>query len=145
MNEAGVLVGVNHRPIYWHLPTDRSGAALPDSRDFWDVIWEHRGQVIGFAHSHPGSGIPGPSLEDLTSFAANESGLGRRLKWWITSSNAVVEIAWVGPGNLDYAGVQVDESTLPWLTRLRDHSQYYRLPREPLNFLMENEQCQTHE
>ena len=41
--------------------------------------------LAGVAHSHPGGGIPTPSWEDLTTFAAVEDGLGQRLVWWIVS------------------------------------------------------------
>lgn len=100
--EAGVLVDLACEPIYWHLPLDRSGGALPDSRPLWDVIWENRERLLGFAHSHPGSGIPGPSHEDVTTFAAVEAALGKRLVWWITSADSFVELCWAGPGKLDY-------------------------------------------
>ncbi len=80
--EAGVLVGLDGKPLYWHTPEDRSVGHLPNSVPLWNVIWELRDQVLGFAHSHPGQGIPGPSYEDLTTFASIEAGLGRRLKWW---------------------------------------------------------------
>jgi hypothetical protein len=121
--EAGVLVGMDCEPIYWHLPVDRSGGALPDSRELWEVIWENRANILGFAHSHPGSGEPGPSDTDLTTFAAVESGLGRRLVWWITSADQFIELCWVGPGKLDYAkGPALYEPT--WMGELRGKSYY---------------------
>ena len=121
--EAGVLVDLDCEPIYWHLPVARSGGALPDSRPLWDVIWENRERVLGFAHSHPGHGMPGPSYEDVTTFAAIELGLGRRLVWWITSSDNFVELCWVGPGKLDYKqGPNIYKPT--WMQRLRDESEY---------------------
>src|SRR6185369_6039063 len=86
--EAGVVVGYEGEPIFWHLPEGRTAGYLPDSRELWEVIWENRHNVYGIAHSHPGSGLPGPSREDITTFAGIELGLGRRLVWWITSSNS---------------------------------------------------------
>ena len=66
MIETGVVVTGNG-PIHWHLPPGRSGGSLPDSRPLWDVLWEHRREFfLGFAHSHPGSGIPGPSFTDVS-------------------------------------------------------------------------------
>ena len=121
--EAGVLVDLNGEPIYWHLPADRSGGALPDSRPLWDVIWENRDRLLGFAHSHPGSGAPGPSYEDVTTFAAIEAALGERLVWWITSADQFVELRWVGPDKLHYrAWPRIYEPS--WVQRLRDESEY---------------------
>lgn len=93
--EAGAVIGAGGKVLYWHLPDGRSGAHLPDSRDLWDVLWENRGRVVGFAHSHPGSGAPWPSLTDLTTFSAVERGLGKRLIWWIASSDSLCYCAYV--------------------------------------------------
>lgn len=120
MIEAGVVVTMTGA-VYWHLPDGRSGGALPDSRRLWDVLWELRKEeFLGFAHSHPGSGTPGPSWTDLTTFAAVELGLGRRLDWWITSSNRVILLGWAGPGKHDYNASLVEEPT--WAEQLRDYS-----------------------
>lgn len=88
--EAGVVIDKNLSPIHWHLPPGRTGGSLPDSRNLWDVIWENRDIVQGFAHSHPGSGAPAPSGTDLSTFVAVEAALGRRLDWWITSSDRLL-------------------------------------------------------
>ncbi len=92
MIEAGVVVDIHGEPIFWHLPPGRSGGSLPDSRSLWDVLWKaHKdGVLAGFAHSHPGSGVPGPSYTDYTTFLAIQRALGRKLIWWITSSDAVI-------------------------------------------------------
>lgn len=121
MTEVGVVVGPAGLALHWHLPPDRSAGALPDSRPLWDVLWERRAEVVGFAHSHPGSGWPGPSWTDLTTFAAIEAGLGRRLRWWITSADRVVEVAWKGPDKHDYAVEERDDS-FPWLGELHRRS-----------------------
>ena len=121
--EAGVVIDANHRPIYWHVPPDRSGGALPDSRDLWEVLWENRDNLQGFAHSHPGSGIPRPSQTDITTFAAVEAGLGARLFWWIISSEAAVLCTWSGPGRLDYDVKRVGYGS-SWVPRLRELSNY---------------------
>lgn len=93
MVEVGVVINTNGEPIYWHEPRASSGA-IPDSAVLWNAMWRaHRdGWLAGFAHSHPGGGLPSPSQEDLSSFVANESGLGRMLTWWITSSDRLVMI-----------------------------------------------------
>jgi hypothetical protein len=96
--EAGVVLDTEGLPLYWHLPEDRTSGSLPDSRALWDVLWEHRNRISGFAHSHPGRAAPGPSREDVTTFAAIEAALGRRLDWWISSEDALVRVRWAGPG-----------------------------------------------
>lgn len=120
MIEAGVVVS-GEGPAFWHLPQGRSGGSLPDSRELWDVLWDLRKEVLlGFAHSHPGSGLPGPSHTDLTTFAAIEAGLGRRLDWWITSSDFAIHLRWIGPDKFDYGQTVVPDPS--WAARLRDLS-----------------------
>jgi len=124
MIEAGVVV-TGYGVSYWHLPNGRTGGSLPDSRDLWEVLWEHRREhFLGFAHSHPGSGIPGPSWTDLTTFAAVELGLGRRLTWWITSSTHMIGLNYQGPDKYKYNPFLVDEPD--WAAQLREHSQENR-------------------
>lgn len=121
--EAGILLDLNQQPLYWHIPPDRSGGALPDSRDLWDVIWENRNNISGFAHSHPGGGVPGPSHTDVTTFAAVEAALGERLNWWIISSEAAVICQHLGPGKYDYEVRRVGYGS-SWVPRLRELSGY---------------------
>lgn len=102
MIEAGVLIDKEGFAMYWHLPNGRTAGSIPDTRTLWDQIWENRGHVLGFAHSHPGGGIPAPSWTDLTTFAAVEAALGRRLLWWITSSEHIIRLEWCGPEKTDY-------------------------------------------
>ena len=123
--ETGVVVGEGREPLYWHLPEGRSSGSLPDSRELWDFLWEHRHEVRGFAHSHPGSGWPNPSDTDVTTFAAIEGALGRRLIWWITSADTLVAYHWVGPGKHDYKGFIIQDTAEPvWVKELRKHSWY---------------------
>ena len=120
MIEAGVVV-VGSEPIYWHLPEGRSAGSIPDSRDLWLVLWElRREERLGFAHSHPGSGVPAPSHEDVTTFSAFELGLGRCILWWITSSDCVILARWQGPGKYEYNASLVEEPE--WAAKLRDYS-----------------------
>jgi hypothetical protein len=116
--EAGVVLDTEGLPLYWHLPEGRTSGSLPDSRTLWDVLWEHRNRISGFAHSHPGRAAPGPSLEDVTTFAAIEAALGRRLDWWISSEDAVVLVRWAGPGAHAYRVSPVDREP-GWAPALR--------------------------
>jgi len=124
--ETGVLFGFDHEVLYWHLPGDRSAGALPDSQKLWEVFRENRDKIYGFAHSHPGSGVPGPSWEDVTTFAGIELGLHRRLIWPIVTSDNISNVLWNGPGKYDYVVHQLggrfhDPS---WVAELRRHSNY---------------------
>lgn len=113
---AGVSV-----PIYWHKPEGRTGGSIPDSTKLWDILWENRKTILGVAHSHPGSGLPGPSYTDVTTFAPLEAALGVRLDWWITSSTHLVVCRWVGPDRLHY-GVEIVKEEPEWAQSLRDMS-----------------------
>lgn len=121
MKEAGVVIDLQDQPIFWHAPEGREVIALPDSRPLWDVLWENRALVKGVGHSHPGGGVPGPSHTDVTTFAAIEDGLGKRLDWWITSDDAMVVARWVGPGPLTYVPIILTVEP-PWADRLRELS-----------------------
>jgi hypothetical protein len=116
--EAGVVVDLDGAPLHWHLPPGRSGGSLPDSRELWEVIWANRERIAGIAHSHPGRGLPAPSHEDVTTFSAVELALGRRLSWWITSSDRVVVVTWSGPGSYDYVIESLDQEP-GWVAELR--------------------------
>lgn len=116
MIETGVVINKAGRPIHWHLPENRTSVSLPDSRDLWDVIWENRDNISGFAHSHPGSGWPYPSVEDATTFRAIEKALGRRLDWWVISEDKV--ILCVAAGH-EYRIDRVEDKGLPWISGLR--------------------------
>jgi proteasome lid subunit RPN8/RPN11 len=120
--EVGVLIGLEQRVIHWHLPANRTSVALPDSKDLWSQIWDNRNEVLGFAHSHPGRGMPYPSREDVTTFAAIEAALGRELVWWICSMDSVIRLHRDHASNLySYRGYEI-RSEYPydlWLPRLR--------------------------
>lgn len=133
MMEAGVVIDIEGHPIHWHVPPERSGGALPDSRDLWEVMWEafQTGKLEGFAHSHPGSGVPGPSLTDITTFVAIEKALGRTLSWWITSSDTAILLRAEKPGvppfyqRLVATDPTVVVPRLTWLPELRRLSNYH--------------------
>lgn len=124
MIEAGVVVDRSGQPIYWHLPPGRSAVRLPDSLPLWDVLWDafKADTLLGFAHSHPGAGVPGPSYSDVTTFAAVEAALGKRIDWWITSSDHVVVLRWCGPDKISYRSTIVTEAP-SWAAELRRLSQ----------------------
>jgi hypothetical protein len=127
--EAGVVIDDWGHPLHWHLPAGRDNGALPDSSDLWKILWANRDIIMGFAHSHPGSGLPEPSHTDVTTFAAVEQGLGKRLHWYICSSDRLVLVQWAGPGVHDY-GVHecVVYQEIPWLMSLRERSDYHAKP-----------------
>ena len=120
MIEAGAVISREGMVLFWHLPEGRSAGSLPDSRTLWQVLWDtfKADTLLGFAHSHPGMGVPGPSYSDVTTFAAIEAALGRRLDWWITSSDHVVLLRWGGPDKISYLSTLVTEEPA-WLIELR--------------------------
>jgi len=123
MREAGAVIDKHLVPIHWHLPQDRQTSILPDSRTLWEVIWEHRDVVLGFAHTHPGSGPCGPSSMDTSTFAAIEAGLGRRLTWWIVNEDNIT--AWAMFPGEGYAPIKLDGwLRLLWVHHLRELSNY---------------------
>lgn len=126
MIEAGVIIDLDGNPLHWHQPTGSTVGSLPDSQRLWEVFWEHKGYIAGFAHSHPGGGIPSPSPEDVTTFSAVERALGKRLQWWITSSDRVALYTWAGGDKYNYEGGKIPDPS--WTAALRLNSGYYTLP-----------------
>lgn len=123
MIEAAAVIGPGGEVLHWHLPAGRTSTRLPDSRSLWEVLWARRDDLVGVAHTHPGSGPPTPSQEDVTTFAACEAGLGRRLVWWIASVDHLTAFTWCGPDRTDYRGDPVPQAP-PWLAELRTHSDW---------------------
>ena len=72
-----ILVGDKILRVYFG-----SRASIPDSRERWQIIWDHRAEITEIAHSHPGTFLDF-SGEDLTTMQAIEAGLGRKLIWSI--------------------------------------------------------------
>jgi hypothetical protein len=103
--EAALVFDTEGRTLDWHVPSDRSAGALPDSHRLWELLWENRERLGGVAHTHPWEGAAWFSQTDVTTFAAVEDGLGRRLLWPVVTFTEVATFAWVGPGRLDYAAV----------------------------------------
>lgn len=119
--EAGAVIGAVGEVLHWHCPPDRTVASLPDSPDLWALLWEHRGQLLGVAHTHPGRGIPGPSWEDLTTFEAVEAGLGKRLLWWIANADGMILLRWAGPDRYAYSTARLVVEP-DWTAELRQRS-----------------------
>lgn len=117
--EVAVLVDKNHQPLFW-LPG--FSGEVPDSSALWNCIWRNRDDILGVAHSHPGSGRPTASLIDVTTFSAIERGLGRRLTWWITSSDSWVQLQWYGPEDIVYCSSIPTIPEPEWLLKLREMS-----------------------
>lgn len=122
MHEVGAVIS-NGDVIYWHNVKNNTSVFIPDDRHLWEVIWEIRDRLDGIAHSHPGGGIPSYSYEDVTTFAAIEVALGKRLTWWIISSDNMSVYRWCGPERLSYEIVKIAEEPT-WIDELRRLSGY---------------------
>lgn len=59
---------------------------IPDERERWDVIWEHRFEITEIVHSHPDEFLDF-SHEDLTTIEAVEAGTGKRFVWSIVTES----------------------------------------------------------
>ncbi len=66
-----------------------SPVALPDSRARWEQIWRLREDIVEIAHTHPQGGLKF-SNEDLTTMAALDAALGRRLRYAIVTPDAML-------------------------------------------------------
>jgi hypothetical protein len=74
-----ILVGDKILRVYFG-----SATKIPDSRERWEIIWQHRNQITEIAHSHPGEFLDF-SQEDLTTMEAVEAGTGRKFIWSIVT------------------------------------------------------------
>jgi len=63
-----------------------SATRVPDSRERWETIWEHRNEITEIAHSHPGAFLDF-SHEDLTTMEAVEAGTGKTFTWSIITKS----------------------------------------------------------
>ena len=63
-----------------------SATRVPDSRERWEVIWQHRNEITEIAHSHPGEFLEF-SHEDLTTMEAVEAGTGKSFAWSIITKS----------------------------------------------------------
>ena len=63
-----------------------SATSIPDERERWETIWEHRNEITEIVHSHPGEFLDF-SHEDLTTMEAVEAGTGKRFAWSIVTKS----------------------------------------------------------
>src|SRR5262245_17747329 len=63
-----------------------SATSIPDERERWETIWEHRHEITEVAHSHPGEFLDF-SHEDLTTMQAVEAGTGKTFIWSIITAS----------------------------------------------------------
>jgi hypothetical protein len=63
-----------------------SSTKIPDNRERWEIIWQHRNEITEIAHSHPGEFLDF-SQEDLTTMEAIEAGTGKTFTWSIITKN----------------------------------------------------------
>jgi hypothetical protein len=61
-----------------------SATRIPDERERWEIIWQHREEITEIVHSHPGDFLDF-SHEDLTTMEAVEAGTGRVFTWSIVT------------------------------------------------------------
>lgn len=119
MIETAVVLNKQGEAIFWHEPEGRENHAIPNSATLWHVLWMRRDDVGGVAHTHPGTGLPSPSFEDITTFSAVDRGLDTHLVWWIASADRLVRMSFQSDGCLV---VSKDLSTPAWLAELRRRS-----------------------
>ena len=115
--EAGVVIGKNGQPLYWHQPDNASGGSLPDNRALWEFFRDNWKNIQGFAHSHPGD-FDEPSHPDITTFAGIELGLDLRFDWWIVTRRKVTVTRWNGPAVYDYRTALLETEPI-WTNELR--------------------------
>ena len=63
-----------------------SPSRIPDERERWEAIWDHRFEITEIVHSHPGEFLHF-SHEDLTTIEAVEAGTGKRFVWSIVTKS----------------------------------------------------------
>lgn len=146
--EAAVVIGFEGEPLLWWIPDGRSAGYIPpvyeqagDLDTLLRFIIDNHEQVWGVAHTHPGSGLTGPSSIDLQCFVGVEMSISKpypaaitRLPWWIATSDDLVLCQWCGPGPKDYSVQPVDfrfqERNKEWLHTLRWHTSLTQPPEE---------------
>jgi hypothetical protein len=100
--EIGLVFDKRGRTLYWINHAGRTWGSIPDSRDLWVFLWDHRDEIGGVAHVHPWEGSAWYSETDVTTFAAVEAGLGKRLIWAIVTLDHIGYFRWTGPHALNY-------------------------------------------
>ena len=138
--EASVVISFTGEPLLWWLPEGRSVGYIPPVLVAGGVdvlmqyILDNHDRVWGVAHTHPGSGITGPSSIDIDTFAAVERAISTpypakitRLPWWIATFDDLVVCQWEGPGPRDYGcrpmSPRWQSRHLNWLGPLRAYTE----------------------
>lgn len=116
-SEVVVLVGIDaigqEVPLYVHVPTQPSVAAVPDSPDLWAVIWSLRDRLVGIAHTHP-PGAMEPSSQDLATVRGVERALGRTIFWWILDPCTLRAVRFAPAGERGYTLVPLNGLSPTW-------------------------------
>lgn len=123
MLETAALIGRDGNVLYWHEPDNRSAVFIPDSSTFWDAIWSRRKELAGIAHTHPGTGMPHPSQEDVSTFFAIEKALGRPLLWWIGSQDSMILVT-TQQKHLEVV-IKYLDGYPDWMVEIRNRSKYF--------------------
>lgn len=113
---------------HWLLRS-RSGShgGIGDEREWWNTIWIYKDWLLGTAHSHPGSGMTGPSWEDLTTYRGYEVGLGRKLTFYITTSTHLVAVKLTKHfPKIEWEVEEVPEDEYPWWVPMLREMSYNR-------------------
>ena len=122
MTEAALVFDKQGRTLYWHEPEGATAASLPDSHVLWEVLWQQRERLGGVAHTHPARGRVYPSFTDVTTWAAIEAGLGRKLVWPIVGTDDVRCFRMRGEAPVEIVGDQLKCWPLEELDELRRRS-----------------------
>lgn len=126
MIEVAMVFDKEGRPIFWPSTGTETSGSIPDDRSLWDYIWENRERIGGVAHTHPWSGEAHPSHTDLTTYAAIEAGLGKRLCWPVVTMTEVRYFGYADPAQ-DYEEYTpefaVNEAWLHGINEMRRLSQ----------------------
>ena len=85
-----------------------SATRVPDSRERWEIIWDHRDEITEIAHSHPGEFLDF-SHEDLTTMEAVEAGAGKTFTWSVITKSGFLS---------RNAGVDTRRNDSPWWLEL---------------------------
>jgi len=85
-----------------------SATRVPDSRERWEVIWQHRHEITEIAHSHPGEFLDF-SHEDLTTMEAVEAGTGKKFTWSIITKKGFLSRK---------SGTDIHREDAPWWLEL---------------------------
>jgi hypothetical protein len=96
-----------------------SATRVPDSRERWEIIWEHRNEITEIAHSHPGE-LLDFSHEDLTTMEAVEAGTGKQFTWSIITQGRFLSRK---------AGMDTRRNDSPWWLELMRRLSYGKTRR----------------